>query len=161
MEYADADKSFRVMMARTASKINYKFGIQVPQGTHNALRLDWQHGNTLWQDAIATELKQINKYETFRVIDDDFELDPEYQQIPYHLFFDVKFDLRHKARLVGGGNTMAAPKEDVYSGVIAMDTIRLAMQVAKMNTAAWICAQLMLATHSCHERFNQREPHSK
>ena len=43
-------------------------------------------------------------------------------------------DLRHKARLVGGGNTTAAPKEDVYSGVIAMDTIRLAMQVAKMNS---------------------------
>ena len=134
MEYADADKSFRAMMARTASKINYKFGIQVPQGTRNALRLDRQHGNTLWQDAIATELKQINEYETFRVIDDDFELDPEYQQIPYHLVFDVKFDLRHKARLVGGGNTTAAPKEDVYSGVIAMDTIRLAMQVAKMNS---------------------------
>jgi len=126
------------MMARTASKINYKFGKQVQQRTRNALRLDRLHGNTLWQDTIATELKHINEYETFGVIDDDFELDPEFQQIPYHLVFDVKFDLGHKARLVGGGNTTSAPKEDVYAGVIAVDTIRLAMQVA--NNSLDMCA---------------------
>jgi hypothetical protein len=27
-----------------------------------------------------------------------------YQKIPYHIVFDVKYDLRHKARLVAGGN---------------------------------------------------------
>jgi hypothetical protein len=47
--------------------------------------------------------------------------------------FDVKFDLRRKARLVAGGNFTDPPKEDVYSGVVSMDMIRLGFMLAKMN----------------------------
>jgi hypothetical protein len=38
--------------------------------------------------------------------------------------FDVKYDLRHKARLVAGGNWIANDK-DIYSDVVCMDTIRI------------------------------------
>ena len=37
-----------------------KFGIEVPKNYKDALRLDQQNGITLWQDAIKTELDQIN-----------------------------------------------------------------------------------------------------
>ena len=40
------------------------------------------------------------------------------QKIPYHMVFDVKYDLRHKERLVVGGNWMVNEKEDVYSEVV-------------------------------------------
>ena len=49
------------------------------------------------------------------------------------MVFDVKFDLRRKARLVLGGNWTEPPKEDIYSGVVGMDTIRLGFQIAAMN----------------------------
>jgi hypothetical protein len=39
--------------------------------------------------------------------------------------FDVKCDLIHKARLVAGGNWTINDKEDIYSGVVRMDTIRI------------------------------------
>jgi hypothetical protein len=41
------------------------------------------------------------------------------------MVFDVKYDLRHKARLVAGGNWTINDKEDIYSGVLRMDTVRI------------------------------------
>jgi hypothetical protein len=34
-------------------------------------------------------------------------------------------DLRHKARLVASGNWTVNDKEDIYSGVVRMDTVRI------------------------------------
>jgi hypothetical protein len=48
-----------------------------------------------------------------------------YQKIPYHMVFDVKYDLRHKAKLVAGGNWTLNDKEDIYSGVVRMDSVRI------------------------------------
>jgi hypothetical protein len=39
--------------------------------------------------------------------------------------FDVKYDLRYKARLVAGGDWTVNDKEDIYSGVFRMDTVRI------------------------------------
>jgi hypothetical protein len=39
--------------------------------------------------------------------------------------FVVKYDLRHKARLLAGGNWTVNDKEDIYSGVLRMDTVRI------------------------------------
>jgi hypothetical protein len=41
------------------------------------------------------------------------------------MVFDVKYNLRHKARLVAGGNLTVNDKEDIYSGVVRMDTVRI------------------------------------
>jgi hypothetical protein len=37
------------------------------------------------------------------------------------MIFDVKYDLRHKARLVAGDNFTVNNKDDIYSGEILMD----------------------------------------
>jgi hypothetical protein len=41
------------------------------------------------------------------------------------MVFDVKYDLRHKSRLVAGGNWTVNDKEDIYSGVVRMDTVSI------------------------------------
>jgi hypothetical protein len=41
------------------------------------------------------------------------------------MVFDVKYDLRHKAKLVAGGNWTVNDKEDIYSGVIRMNIVRI------------------------------------
>ena len=70
------------------------------------------HDN-LWRTAIDMELKQINEYNTFREVS-EHELPTGYKRIPYQIIFDVKFDLRRKARLVAGGHRTDPPKEVTY-----------------------------------------------
>jgi hypothetical protein len=91
-------------VSTSPTSVKYKFGIQVPKEIKNAIDLDKNNRNVLWQDAIGTELKQLTDYQTFIVLDSREDIPKGYQKIPYHIVFDVKYDLRHKARLVAGGN---------------------------------------------------------
>jgi hypothetical protein len=108
IRYCKAKTPMEITRVHTASTsptgIKYKFEIQVPEGIKNALNLDKKNGNNLWEEAIETELKQLTDYETFIVLDSGEDIPKGYQKIPYHIVFDVKYDLRHKARLVAGGN---------------------------------------------------------
>jgi hypothetical protein len=95
----------RILKVSTSpAGIKYKFGIQVPKGIKNEIDLDMKNGNQLWQEAIITELKQLTNYQKFIVLDSGEDIPTGYQKIPYHMVFDVKYDLRYKARLVAGGN---------------------------------------------------------
>jgi len=129
-------KTFAANTAPSGSK--FKFGVEVPVGTVHALKLDAENGNTAWRDAIETEIKQINQFQTFRLprASDDLS---EYQRIPYHFVFDVKFDGRRKARLVAGGNVTDPLKEDIYSGVTGLESVRLAFLLAAQNDLQ-VCA---------------------
>jgi hypothetical protein len=49
-----------------------------------------------------------------------------YQKIPSRMVFDIKCDLRYKARLVEGGNWTVNEKKDIYSGGEQMDPVRIA-----------------------------------
>ena len=86
----------------------------------------------MWQDAIAKGLQQLSEYKTFRLPEPGEDLS-EYKKIPYHIVFDVKFDLRRKARLVAGGNWTNPEKDDIYSGVVAMESVRTGFLVGKLN----------------------------
>jgi hypothetical protein len=95
----------RIYKASTSStSIKYKFGIQIPKGIKNAIHLDNKNGNNLWQEAIKEELKQLTDHCAFILLDSGEAVPSGYQKIPYNIVFEVKYDLRHKARLVAGGN---------------------------------------------------------
>jgi hypothetical protein len=81
------------------------------------------NGTNAWKEVMGIELGQINKYKTFPVLEADNFLPESYKKIPYHMVSDVKFDLRWKTRLVAGSNWTDPPKEDIYSGVVSLDTI--------------------------------------
>ena len=59
-----------------------------------------------------------------------------------HLVFDVKYDLRRKARLVAGGHLTDPSKEDVYSGVVSLRSIRICMLLAKLNDLKIVTANV-------------------
>jgi hypothetical protein len=59
------------------------------------------------------------------VLDSEEDILTIYQKIPYHMVFDVKYDLRHKARLVACGNWTVNGNEDICSGVVRMDTVSI------------------------------------
>jgi hypothetical protein len=142
-EYASTESEMeaitRVYKASSKSDKRMKFGVEVPQGMKAAMRLDAVNGNTLWRDALKKELQQINDYRTFRLVDENEFLPDDYQRVPYHFVWDVKFDLRRKCRLVAGGNWTDPPKEDVYSGVVSMDTIRMGFMLSQLN-GLQVCA---------------------
>jgi hypothetical protein len=46
------------------------------------------------------------------------------------MVFDVKHDGHRKSRLVAQGDKVLVPTEDVYSGMVGIETIRLAMVLA-------------------------------
>jgi hypothetical protein len=62
-----------------------------------------------------------------------------YQKISYHMVFDVKYDLRQKARLVAGGNWAVNDKEDIYLGVVRMDAVRIGFFLGELYELSY-CA---------------------
>jgi hypothetical protein len=105
--------------------IKYKFAIQVLERIKNSIELHKKNVNQLWQEVIKKELKQLTDYQTFIVLHSGRDIPTGYQKIPYYMDFEVKYDLRHKSRLVAGGNWIFNDKENIYSGVARMDTIRI------------------------------------
>ena len=56
-----------------------------------------------------------------------------YHRIKVHLVFAVKFDGRHKARLVADGHQTPEPAENIYSGVVSLRNLRLVIFLGKLN----------------------------
>ena len=58
---------------------------------------------------------------------------PGYQKIRVHLIFAVKYDGRHKARLVADGHLTPEPVESIYSGVVSLRNLKLVIFLGKLN----------------------------
>ena len=123
----------QINAAKTNNGPKIKFGIEVPRNYNDAMRLDRLNNNTMWQDAIKTELDQINEYNTFRVHGKNIP-PPDKYKVPVHFIFDVKFDLRRKARLVAGGHLTALIHNDSpYAGIASIRSIRTCMFLSELN----------------------------
>ena len=57
-----------------SSNNTYKFGVRVPKTAKQALQFDKEDGNLMWKDAIDKEINEINKYQTFKVLDNSDKL---------------------------------------------------------------------------------------
>ena len=112
----------------------FKFGTQIPNNPHHAYKLDKVNNDKGWEDAMNSEVKSINKHQTFIILRGDELLPGWYQKIPYHYVFDAKLDNRKKGRLVTGGHKAPdVKKNDVYSSVVSIETIRVTFVLAAMN----------------------------
>ena len=137
-DYDDNDKvsdlrqAFKAVVQGESRAPKYEFGVEVPRNVRHALQLDEQNGNHLWRESIEKELKQIQDYKTFRAVKKGESL-MDYTRIPYHIIFAVKVDGRRKSRLVANGNCTDPPKEDIYSGVVGIENVRLAFVIGQMN----------------------------
>ena len=117
---------------KRVTKKGYQFGIEVPSTVAEAIQIDRKNGNTLWQDAIKTEMDTVSI--AFRVLDDDEEIPPGYQQISCHLICTVKMEnFKRKARYVAGGHTTEPPATLTYSSVVSRETVRIALTLAALN----------------------------
>jgi hypothetical protein len=85
--------------------------------------METSYGKKLLRQSLSS--LQTADYQTFIVLDSGEDILTGFQKIPYHMVFDVKYDLRHKSRLVAGGNWPVNGKDDIYSEVVRMDTVRI------------------------------------
>ena len=65
----------------------------------------------------------------------DVDQDPPkgYSRIPYHIVYDVKWDGRRKTRLVANGNMVDLSDDDIYSGVVSIESLRIGFLIAQLN----------------------------
>ena len=97
-----------------------------------------ENKNSKWYDAIKLEMESMLEYKVFKKWDKAI-LDKHkkvtnppkgYHRIKVHLVFAVKFDGRHKTRLVADGTE---PIENIYSGVVSLRNLRLVIFLGKLN----------------------------
>ena len=125
-------------------RTSHKFGIALTHSVEEAYTIDEENGNIFWRYAIDKELKNIRGMETFEMIEgvkpEDIQSQkhpmPRYNEIGYHIIFDIKMDVKftQKARLVANGHeTEYIPKRDTYSSVVSRDSVRIEFLYAALN----------------------------
>ena len=103
-----------------------------------AMQYDSENKNSKWYDASKLEMESMLEYKVFKKWDkailDKHKKDTNppkgYHRIKVHLVFAVKFDGRHKARLVADA---PEPIENIYSGVVSLRNLRLVIFLGKLN----------------------------
>ena len=91
------------------------------------MQFDSENKNSKWYDAIKLEMESMLEYKVFKkwdkaILDKHKKVtnSPKgYHRIKVHPVFAVKFDGRHKARLVADGHLTPEPIENIYSGVVS------------------------------------------
>jgi hypothetical protein len=127
-------KSTRIIAAVTKSyhKRTHKFGIEFPKSWDDCVKLDKENDNTLWQDAVMKEMKNVRI--TFKILNGEEAVPPTYQEIRCHMIFDVKTeDFMRKARFVAGGHTTDTPHAMAYASVVSRESVRIALTLAVLN----------------------------
>jgi hypothetical protein len=78
-------KRIRIIYAVTKhyQKRTHKFGIEVPKSWDDCVRLDKENDNTLWQDTVRKEMKNLRI--AFKILNGDESSPPTYQEIRCHM----------------------------------------------------------------------------
>ena len=136
---ARAIKQSKIRQVRRSQ--TYMFGYLIPRNYMEAIQFDSENKNSKWYDAIKLEMESMAEYKVFKKWDKAI-LDKHkkvknppkgYHRIKVHLVFAVKFDGRHKARLVADGHLTPEPIENIYSGVVSLRNLRLVIFLGKLN----------------------------
>ena len=111
----------------------YKFGVRVPRDSCEARFLEQKEGHTKWEDVEKVEIKQLFDYKTFKDLGLGAGTPENYKQIQCPFVYDIKHDGRYKARLVAGGHLTEPNKDQAYSGVVSLQSMRLAILAGELN----------------------------
>lgn len=136
-------------------KKNIKVGVDVLNTVQEVYAMDRANGNDLWDQAIKKELKNV--LVAFQLVEDGEHVPVGSKLIPYHIIFDVKFNLTRKARCVASGHRNKDPKpHDTYSSVASRDSVRICLMLAALNDLDALMADIGNAylNAPCKERIH-------
>ena len=129
------DRELRQMLLAKAKRsgTKYHFGIRVPKSLKEAYELDKVNKDSAWADAIQKEVTLLyEEYKCFKVLEESEPTPEGYQPIPLLWTFAVKYDGRRRARCVAGGHMTPDLEDDLYSGVVDLEAVRLAFVAAAL-----------------------------
>ena len=114
------------------------FGYLIPRNYTEALEFDKANNNSKWYDAIKAEMDSIHSYEVFKKHEkaqyhESYQCTPGHHKIGVHHIFAVKYDFRRRARLVADGHLTPDPVESIFSRVVSLRILRLAIFLGKLN----------------------------
>lgn len=124
---------------------SHKYGIRIPKSVREAIKVDLENGDTLWQDAIRKEMDNVMV--AFKPYDGNPKELVGYQEIKCHMIFDVKLgeNFRRKARYVAGGHLTETPAAVTYSTVVSRDSVRICLTLAALNNIDVLCGDIQNA----------------
>jgi Reverse transcriptase (RNA-dependent DNA polymerase) len=79
------------------------------------------------------EMKHLAEYKTFLDQGKDSMVPIGDKKIRCHVVCDIKYDGRHKSRLVAGGHLAEPNIDSVYSGLVSLRGIRLVTFLSQLN----------------------------
>jgi hypothetical protein len=118
----------------------FKYGVQVPRNVRDALALDKANGDTKWADAIKKEIEALKALKCFEFRDQ--RPGNDYQKTTLVMIFEVKYDLRHKARLVAGGHLIDILDNSGYSSCVKNISVRLLHLIADQHKLTQLCGDV-------------------
>jgi hypothetical protein len=96
------------------------------------VRLEKENDNTLWQDAVSKEMKNIQI--TFKILNGDESFPPTYQEIRCHMIFDVKIEYFHRrSRFVAGVHINDTPHAMIYASGVSRESVRIILTLYDLN----------------------------
>jgi hypothetical protein len=119
-----------------------KYGVVVPRNVKEAFELDSKNGNTHWGNAIKTEIDSLISMECFEFHEKGYNPGNEYQWTTLTMIFDVKQDLRRKARLVAGGHLVDSLDNNVYSSTVKGISVRMLYVIAHKRNLKLLCGDV-------------------
>lgn len=102
-----------------------KCGISIPNKYTDAVELDIANGNTLWQTAVQVELAALIYHDCFKFKSRKYKYSKEYQFASLRFMFEMKQDLRRRARLVIQGFKVDPRDLETRSIVVKGISVRL------------------------------------
>ena len=130
--------------AKPKRKAEFKYGIEIPRNWRDIERIDRTNGNTNWADAVKKEVAALIHHGCFHFIQRD-AFKPkkgEYQYCHLHFVYEVKSDLRQKARLVANGSTIDAKGLSTRATVVKGISVRLLDLIADAQGLSVLCGDI-------------------
>jgi hypothetical protein len=123
----------------------FKYRVQVPTSVAMARKLDIDNGNTTWEDALKSEVKDLFNLKCFDIKSFGFTPGDGYQKTTLTIIYDVKQDLRRKARLVAGGHLVDPLYHSVYSSTVKGISVKLQHVISHKADLSQLCGDVSLA----------------
>ena len=105
--------------------VTTKYGVEVPKNWADVKCLDKHNNNRLWQDAVEKEMASLIHHDCFEFKPPGHKLPSDYQTAPLRMVYEVKNDLRRKARLVVQGFKVDPGKLSTRATVVKGVSVRL------------------------------------
>ena len=123
-------------------KSNIKYGIEIPSKYSRAVQLDIALGKPLWQDAVRNEIAGLIYHDCFKFKPSSFKPDKSYQRVPLVLIFELKQDLRRKARLVIQGFKVNPRNLMTKASMVKGISVRLLDVIAHCDNLKILCGDI-------------------